>query len=95
MMTQEVSPLMMFDQLRQSVQVSAKPTKKEAFLNAVLTGAAAGQTTRQLADACGESIYSARHWLLVLESEGKIEKCPSTRSSIWRAVGAASQEHAA
>lgn len=32
MMTQEVSPLMMFDQLRQSVQVSAKPTKKRRSL---------------------------------------------------------------
>lgn len=40
-------------------------------------------TTREIADACGLSIYSARRWLMSLEKKGIIKSQASKRMINW------------
>lgn len=42
-----------------------------------------GMTTRQLADLCDISIYTARHWLLKLEEQDYIKKENDIKGYKW------------
>lgn len=40
-------------------------------------------STRNIADACGISIYSARNWLIKLQQQGLVNENKCARSSTW------------
>lgn len=82
----DISRMAMFNRLKKNSGFPQQHTKKDAFLNAVKNGSHEGLSTRQLADMCGESLYCARHWLLILERERLITRRQVGRDVIWHAA---------
>lgn len=62
-----------------------KPIKEKLVnvLQAVLEAGSSGMTTRNIADRCDISVYSARSWLLILENKGLILRNESVRNTHW------------
>lgn len=60
--------------------------KMQQVLIAVYQADDNGLTTREVADICDLSVYSARNWLMKLENEEYIVKKTKPRSTTWHRI---------
>lgn len=69
-----------------SYPASALKGKKHQVMMAVYHADENGLTTREIADICDLSVYSARNWLMKLENEAYIMKKQKPRNTTWHRI---------
>lgn len=69
-----------------SYPVSALKGKMHQVMMAVYHADENGLTTREVADICDLSVYSARNWLMKLENEAYIMKKEKPRNTTWHRI---------
>lgn len=57
--------------------------KMVSVLQVVLEAGESGLTTRDIANKCDLSVYSARNWLIKLETDNVISRIEKVRSTSW------------
>ena len=69
-----------------SYHPSALKEKMHQVMMAVYHADENGLTTREVADICDLSVYSARNWLMKLENEAYIMKKEKPRKTTWHRI---------
>ncbi|WP_421512465.1 FaeA/PapI family transcriptional regulator (plasmid) [Enterobacter sp. JS8-1] len=69
-----------------SYPASALQGKMHQVMMAVYHADENGLTTREVADICDLSVYSARNWLMKLENEAHIMKKEKPRNTTWHRI---------
>lgn len=83
MSSQFMRVINVLEQQKKGVHALPANEKMRDVLLVVCNADDEGITTREVADKCDLSVYSARNWLMKLESEGRIYKKTRPRNSTW------------